>query len=168
MILQPPDYFANGPDSFARRCAFISECSSWVGTPFRARSCIKGPQGGVDCAGYVGTVFAAIGAIEGKIAVPPYELNHAEHCDESLLRGWFEQPEVRARVRALDEGEPLLIGDMVFPKIGRTEHHLALWVGGEIYHVVRPGGVCRQSLAGLALYGVMLHRARYRLMEPAT
>lgn len=148
-----------------RAAALLAACASWERTPFRARACVKGAQGGVDCAGFVGAVFGEIGAIEETISVPPYELNHAEHCDESLLRAWFEQPTVRARVRALDEAEPLLVGDLVFPKVGRTEHHLAIWVGGDIYHVVRPGGVCRQSLAGLALHGVKLHRARYRLLE---
>lgn len=163
------DYFSAGPGAPDRRAALLAECESWVDTPFRQRSAVKGRHGGVDCAGFVGAVFAAIGAIDATISVPPYELNHAEHSDESLLRAWFEQPAVRARVRSLDDAEPLLIGDMVFPKVGRTEHHLAVWVGGEIYHVVRPSGVCRQSLAGLALHGVTLHRARYRLLEePST
>jgi cell wall-associated NlpC family hydrolase len=159
------DYFA--PHQLARHAALAAACASWAGTPFRACSAVKGPQGGVDCAGFVGAVFAEIGAIPACIAVPPYEPNHAEHCEESLLRAWFERPEVRARVRLLDEAEPALPGDMVFPRVGRTEHHLALQLGGEIWHVARPAGVVRQSLAGLRLHGVPLHRSRYRLTEAA-
>jgi cell wall-associated NlpC family hydrolase len=159
------DYFRPGVHQRLRLWALQKECASWVGTPFRQRSCVKGPLGGVDCAGFVGAVFLAVGAIDLAISIPPYELNHADHSDESLLRGWFERSEVRARVRLLDEGEPALDGDMVFPKVGRTEHHLGIQVGGEIYHVVRPAGVVSQSLAGLAIHKVTLHRSRYRLLE---
>lgn len=148
-----------------RLAALHLECASWIGTPFRQRSRVKGPLGGVDCAGFVGAVFWAIGAINLDIAIPPYELNHADHSDESLLREWFERPEVRARVRLIDEAEPAQDGDIVFPKLGRTEHHLAIRIGGEIYHVVRPAGVVSQSIAGLAIQKITLHRSRYRLLE---
>jgi len=165
MTTRARDYFGPGPRQQGRVAALVWTCNAWKGTPFRARSAVMGAHGGVDCAGFVGSVFLQINAIDAEIAVPPYTINHAEHSDESLLRAWFEQPHVRARVRLLDEGEPDLPGDMVFPKVGRTEHHLALQVRGEIYHVVRPAGVCCQTLAGLALHKVTLHRSRYRLLE---
>lgn len=168
MSIPAPDYFrAAGPEHDRRVAALATACASWLGTPFRQRSCVRGPHGGVDCAAFVGAVFREIGAIGEEISIPPYELNHAEHSDESLLRAWFERPEVRLRVRPLDEQEPPLTGDLVFPRVGRTEHHLAIHfpASGEIFHVVRPSGVCRQSLRGLALSGVTLHRSRYRLLE---
>ncbi len=138
--------------------ALAKACESWRGTPFRARSVVKGA--GVDCAGFVGAVFAEIGAIPAVVSVPPYPINHAEHSSESMLRAWFERAEVRARVRRVDEEEPWLDGDIVFPIVGRCEHHLGLQVGDGVWHVVRPSGVCCMTLAQLALA-----RPRYRLME---
>ena len=161
--LPPPrrakgDYFRE-PD---RRAALRAECRRWIGTPFRQRAAVPGPLGGVDCAGFVGGVFHAIGAIPQRIAVPPYDVNHARHSDESVLRAWFQLPEVRARVRLLDHIEPALDGDIVFPRVGRVEHHLGIWVSPDVYHVVRPSGVCAMTLAQLKL-----HPGRYRLTEPA-
>ena len=155
--MNPPDYF-HGKVHTVR--ALRAACESWRGTPFRARSLVKGPGGGVDCAGFVGAVFAEIGAIPTAIAIPAYDLNHAEHRAESVLRGWFERPEVRARVRRVDEGEPHVDGDLVFPVVGRTEHHLGLRIGGLVYHIARPSGWCVMTLAQLTLAP-----SRYRLME---
>jgi hypothetical protein len=162
MSARPSDYFAARPDRVA---ALVAECRSWEGTPFRKCSAARGPQGGVDCAGFLPAVLLAIGAIDAPVAIPPYELNHGEHAEISLFHEWFRRPAVRARVRAVDESEPHVDGDFVFPKVARTEHHIGFRVGGDVFHVVRPAGVCRQSLAGLALAGVTLHRSRYRLTE---
>jgi cell wall-associated NlpC family hydrolase len=139
--------------------ALRSACTGWIGTPFRIRSMVKGPMGGVDCAGFVAAVFREIGAITEEVAVPPYEINHAEHSEESVLRAWFEQPNVRAKVRHVDRTEPHLDGDLVFPVVGRTEHHLGIRIGQEIFHVVRPTGVCSQTIGQLKLSPY-----RYRLM----
>jgi len=135
-------------------------CVGWVGTPFHVRSSVKGPHGGVDCAGFVAAALLEIGAIDVKIAIPPYDLNHAEHSEESVLRAWFERPEVRTRVRRVDEAEPHLDGDIVFPKVGRTEHHLGIRIGQEVFHVIRPTGVCTQTVSQLKLSPY-----RYRLIQ---
>jgi hypothetical protein len=68
-------------------------------------------------------------------------------------------------VRSVDEAESHIDGDFVFPRVGRTEHHIAFRLGGEVWHVVRPTGVCRQTIAGLQHVGGGLHRSRYRLIE---
>lgn len=156
-----PDYFALAVGGRARATALQSACIDWLTTPFRERSAVRGPAGGVDCAGFVGAVFLEIGAIPEKISVPAYALNHAEHSDESRLRAWFEQPEVRSRVRRVDESEAHLDGDLVFPVVGRCEHHLGLRIGGIVWHVARPHGVCAMTLAQLKLA-----KSRYRLLEP--
>ena len=152
-----PDYFG-GKGNAVRRLR--EACESWRGTPFRARSLVRGPGGGVDCAGFVGACFAEIGAIPVVVGIPPYAINHADHSSESLLRGWFEQPAVRERVRRVDEDEPHLDGDIVFPVVGRTEHHLGLRIGGLVYHIARPSGWCVMTVAQLTLAP-----SRYRLME---
>ncbi|MBI5692590.1 MAG: C40 family peptidase [Verrucomicrobia bacterium] len=152
------DYFSDRSHVLALAAA----CTNWLGTPFRARSVVRGPGGGVDCAGFVGAVFAEIGAIPLAVAVPPYEVNHAEHSDQSLLRAWFELPAVRVRVRRVDEGEEHLDGDLVFPRVGRCEHHLGIRIGALVWHVARPSGVCAMTLAQL-----QLAPSRYRLLEEA-
>jgi hypothetical protein len=153
-----PDYFS----SRDRVAALRRACEGWLHTPFRERSKVKGPGGGVDCANFVAAVFLEIGAITEKIAVPPYANDWAEHNQHSILREWFEQPAARRRVRRVDEAEAHLDGDIVFPKIGQCEHHLGLRIGDAIFHVVRPNGVCRQGIRDVAL-----EKSRYRLMEAA-
>lgn len=151
-----PDYFLDR----SRVSALAAACTNWLATPFRARSAVRGPGGGVDCASFVGAVLADIGAIPAAVAVPPYEVNHAEHSDQSLLREWFSRPEVRARVRRVDEAEPHLDGDLVFPVVGRCEHHLGLRIGALVWHVSRAHGVCVMTLRQ-----VQLAPPRYRLIE---
>lgn len=160
MSARAEDYFVRHPDQVA---TLLEVCRSWRGTPFRHRSLVKGPQGGVDCAGFVGAAFAEIGAIPRTISVPPYELDHARHRDDSVLRDWFERAEVRPHVRRVDEDEPHLDGDMVFPTVGRTEHHLGLRIGAWVYHIARPSGWCAMPAAALTL-----HRSRYRLLAAPT
>jgi len=151
------DYFTNQP---ARVAALRTACESWRGTPFRERSMVKGAGGGVDCGGFVGSTFYECGAVPLAISVPPYHVNHAEHNEVSQIRQWFEQPDVRVRVRRVDEDEVHVDGDLVFPEVGRTEHHIAIRIGREIYHIARPSGWCCMQLSQLKL-----RSSRYRLME---
>ena len=125
---------------------------------------MKGAGGGVDCVWFLPLSLTAIAALDpatlAAIEVPAYHLNHAEHSNVSLMHDWFRQPAVRARVRRVDEEEPHLDGDFVFPKVGRCEHHLAFRIGAHIYHIARPSGFARMSI-----YDVPLERSRYRLLE---
>ena len=156
MSARPADYFAGRPDRVA---ALQAACTSWAGTPFRERGAVKGPLGGVACASFLGAVFLEIGAIPAAIAIPPYTINHAEHSEESIFRTWFESPAARERVRPVDEAEAHLDGDIVFPVVGRCEHHVALRIGDDLHHVARPSGYCVMRRAQLTL-----HRSRYRLL----
>ncbi len=155
--LPPRDYFGARP---GRVEGLRAACESWRGTPFRACSCVKGEGGGVDCAGFLGAVFRECGAVAQLVAVPPYAVNHAEHSDESLFRAWFERAEVRARVRRVDEAEPHLDGDIVFPRVGRTEHHAGVRIANLVFHIARPSGWCCMTTAQLKF-----HPSRYRLLE---
>ena len=148
------DYFCDA----VRIAPLVAACESWRGTPFRGRSCVKGAMGGVDCVGFVGAVFHEIGAVPMSVSIPDYAINHAEHSDESVLRGWFERAEVRARVRRVDEAEASLPGDLVFPVVGRCEHHLGLQLGSVVWHVTRGAGVCTMTVRQLKIAA-----SRYRL-----
>lgn len=150
-----PDYFSSFPGQVE---ALRQACLRWQGTPFRMRSAVPGAGGGVDCAGFIGAVFTEIGAIDRAIAIPPYELNHAEHSETSLFRTWFDLPAVRERVRRLEEEETHLDGDIVFPVVGRVEHHAGLRIGALVFHIARPSGWCAMTVSQLRL-----HASRYRL-----
>lgn len=157
-----PDFFAIFPEKIPLLRAV---CESWAGTPFRAHSCVKGAGGGVDCENFLPACLAEIAALDeaarSAIEVPPYDLNHAEHSTVSLFHDWFRQPAVRARVRRVDEGEPALDGDFVFPRVGRCEHHIGFRIGTHVYHVARPSGPCCQSI-----HDLLLEPSRYRLLAP--
>lgn len=155
------DFFMHAELGAMRRLNLELICASWEGTPFRARSSVKGEAGGVDCASFVAAAFLELGAVEGAIVVPPYDVDHAKHNDESLFRAWFERSDVRARVRRVEEDEAHVDGDLVFPVVGRCEHHIAIRIGQVVWHVARPSGVCAMTVAQLKF-----HRSRYRLLEP--
>lgn len=157
MSARAADYFAVRPDRVA---ALHEACSSWAGTPFRARSAVKGEFGGVDCASFIGAAFLDCGAVGLVVSVPPYTINHAEHSEESMFRTWFESPAARERVRLVDEDEPHLDGDIVFPVVGRCEHHAGIRIGGDVHHIARPSGYCVPRITQLRL-----HRSRYRLLS---
>ena len=63
------DFFAVDQEA---RAKLRAACDSWLGTPFRERSKVKGPLGGVDCVGFVACVFREIGAISEDLKVPAY------------------------------------------------------------------------------------------------
>jgi len=153
-----PDFFQDP----ARVARLRSVCESWLYTPFRQRSRVKGPGGGVDCTYFVSCSFLEAGAVDEEIAVPPYDLDYAEHNEHSLLKDWFDQPKVRQRIRRVDEDEPHLDGDMVFPEVGQCVHHIAIRIGNVVYNVVRPAGVVK-----MAVNQLKLSRSRYRIMEAA-
>jgi hypothetical protein len=154
--MRGPDYFLDPK----RVQVLEAECRSWDGTPFRQNSRIKGPKGGVDCGNYVASVLYDSGAIDQRVSTPPYDMDYALYSEESVLLQWFKRPETRQMVRQVDEDEPHLDGDLVFPKVGRSEHHMGIRIGSWVWHVPRGMGVVRMSAAGLKL-----SKFRYRAYE---
>jgi len=115
--------------TIAERIAVIEEALSWDGTPFHDRACVKGKDGGVDCARFISAVFR--NALGLDTTVPDISLQINLHQDaieryakergypsneiylEELKRaGWVEIP-----------SEYLAPGDLVVPKIGRIHWH---------------------------------------------
>lgn len=131
-----------------RRNKLLAEAASWLGTPFAENCAVKGEQGGVSCERYQLAVHAATGACpELQLPVLPVEVVRRwhEHHPESLVMQWLQHPEIRGRVRRVDENGPKMIGDLAVMKVQHTEHHLALWAGDWLYHVAIPAGVVRHS-----------------------
>lgn len=158
------DYFAGRAERIA---ALRAACEGWAGTPFRKHSRVKGAGGGVDCEWFVPSVLREAGALSEeeftRIVIPGYEINHAEHSTVSLFHAWFRQPEAQQRVRSVDEAEPHVDGDLVFPTVGLCEHHIGIRIGQLVYHIARPSGWCAMTVGQFKL-----HRSRYRLIEAET
>lgn len=163
MSVQP--YYHNE----ARRAWLIHEATSWLGTPFAENCEVKGPQGGVDCRHYLYAVHRECGALSADFWMPKLRVEVVrrwhEHHEHSLLLAGFARPELRERIRLLDEAEEPMIGDVIVLKIEQTEHHLALWCGDRAYHVAIPTGVIFHSTRDPQFSKLV--RFRYRIMEPA-
>jgi hypothetical protein len=132
-----------------RRAALIAAAHSWLHTPFAENCAVRGPQGGVDCVHFLAAVHAEAGACEPiELPVLPVEQVrswHVHHAESKILE-WFGRPELRGRVRRLDDGEPMMAGDMPVLRLEQTEHHLALWAAPSLYHVAIPAGVVAHSV----------------------
>lgn len=135
----PSRYFS--ADHPERLALLEAAARSWVGTPFRANTRIKGA--GVSCHLVVVAILVECGAIVER----DWPLGSPWHChaqrSELMVPQIAELPEFRLVV---DQGpQP---GDMLGFRLGGAVHHLALALGnGLIVHAVRHYGVCLDTLA---------------------
>ena len=153
-------------NSLVRRNVLVDEARSWLGTPFSENCAVKGPQGGVSCSRYLAACHTAAGACAAIVLpiLPVEQVRHwHEHHAESQILLWLALPEVRGRVRRVDEGAAPLIGDLVVMKVQLTEHHIGLWCGHEILHVAIPAGVVSHSTRDPKLRKMI--RGVYRIYE---
>lgn len=70
------------------RAAVINEALTWVGTPFKNCSDIKGPNGGVDCAMLMVRANVDVGRIPA-FDPRPYAPAHMLHSREQRFLGWI-------------------------------------------------------------------------------
>lgn len=114
--------------------ALVTECNSWLGTPFRANAAFKGS--GVCCHLFVAEVFMAIGAVPRQ-DFPTADPNHSISQTDSLIEPFMENFPGMVKV----DGSPIP-GDILGFKIGGCTHHLAIVLRGEeMIHAVRRHGV---------------------------
>jgi hypothetical protein len=134
-----------------RRKAFDHECRKWLGTPFRENVAIIGA--GVDCSRYALAVHTACAAVPAGVVldVLPVEWvrGWGEHHAESRVIDFFHQPEVRARLRRVEDDGPKT-GDIAVMQFSRACHHVGLYSDmhcyGEIFHVSPGAGVVAHAL----------------------
>lgn len=114
------------------------ELESWLGTPFRHRTAVKGI--GCDCLHMVAAVMMAVGAI-GKVHIPPYNRGVGYHSyDDALSRGLGQVKQLE-QVNKWD----LMDGDIVSYQYGTVPSHVGIYFEGLLYHSVWNGGVTRMS-----------------------
>jgi cell wall-associated NlpC family hydrolase len=118
----------------------VAEALSWVGTPFRDCTDVKGPGGGIDCAMLLVRAYVDTGV------VPPFDPRpyppqwHMNNSEEKFLE-WLEGPLGCSRV-----DRPRL-GDVVVYQYGRCYSHGALITNNkEIVHAYTRSAVCHVSL----------------------
>src|SRR5690606_8279196 len=134
--------------------------------PFSENCAVKGPRGGVSCRHYLVACHVAAGAIE-PIDLPalPVEVVrywHQHHALSQVLE-FLQRPELRGRVRRVDEAEAPMIGDIVVLRIEQTEHHLAIWGGAKLWHVTTGAGALYHTTTNPKI--MELVRAYYRILE---
>jgi len=118
------------------RARIVEEAKSWIGTPYRGWSCIKGPKGGTDCGQFLYGVFRACGLLPAVDLPKDYSLQISQHRASSeyldLVDKYF---------RDIPESE-VQPGDLVVYKIGHAYAHAAIvvnWPGYVIQAEARHG-----------------------------
>jgi cell wall-associated NlpC family hydrolase len=94
-----------------QREAIVSEAESWVGTPYRGWSCVKGTNGGVDCGQLLYGVYHNAGLVPAIELPKDYPLYIGQHQASTayvdLVENYF---------REITEAE-VLPGDVVVWKL---------------------------------------------------
>jgi len=105
-----------------QRNTVVALARTWVGTPYRTGACVRGPDGGVDCANLPAAVYQEAGMVE-KFEVEYYPPDwHLHQGAERYLN------RVMMYGRELPEGELPKPGDMVVWRFGRCFAHGAIVV----------------------------------------
>ena len=104
----------------SERQAVITEALTWVGTPYRGHSCIKGKRGGVDCGQLLYGVYHGLGLIPEIDLPTDYSLQVGQHQASteyvSLVDRFFSPIEEAA----------VLPGDLVLYRIGHAYAHAGI------------------------------------------
>ena len=116
------------------RSAIVKEARSWIGTPYRGWSCVKGA--GTDCGQLIYGVYRALNLIPVTPLPKDYSLQVAQHHSSTeymeLIDKFFQ---------AVPEAE-VKPGDLVCYKIGLAVAHAAIivtWPGFIIQAELRHG-----------------------------
>lgn len=137
----------------ARVLILQAELDSWLRTPYRHLSGVKGF--GCDCIHFVVRVFEnpELGVVPyGSIRVPKYNKDwHLHNSDELLYKGLKAHPKLEELPMALDESgnlfaDDFMEGDILLLKYGKTMSHGAVYSRGRMYHSMDKIGVTKASI----------------------
>jgi len=118
------------------RVRIVNEAMSWIGTPFRDCTDIKGPNGGVDCAMLLVRSYVDSGKLQPFDPRPYPPQWHMHHSEQRFLE-WIEVKLAGVRV------EKPRIGDCLVYQFGRCFSHGAIYIGnGEIVHSYYESQLC--------------------------
>ena len=135
----PAGFFAN--QFFAQRLA--GEAMRWIGTPFVPHAQVLGA--GVDCVHLVAALYEAGGFMDG-FHPPRYTIDAGAHQTDSQFLEWLATHREFAKVyeRTTDGRHDasihdLALGDLLLFKIGASEHHCGVLLGGKKFIHSRAG-----------------------------
>lgn len=121
------------------RAAIVREALSWIGTPFRDCSDIKGPDGAIDCAMLLVRCYVDTGRLE-PFDPRPYPARWMLHRNEERFLGWVEGKLGGKRV------ESPRLGDVVIWQFGRCFSHGAILINSEeVVHAYSHARMCLTS-----------------------
>lgn len=106
------------------RAAVINEALSWVGTPFKNCSDIKGPKGGVDCAMLMVRANVDTGRVP-PFDPRPYAPAHMLHSREQKFLGW-----IRDTLGGVEVETPR-VGDNIIYEFGLCFSHGGVLINSE-------------------------------------
>ena len=133
----------------AAHAALINEAVSWIGTPFRNCTDVKGAQGGVDCAMLLVRCFVDTGRLLPFDPRPYPPQWHCHHDEERFLN-------LVARLGGKEVETPR-IGDVCVYGFGHCYSHGAIVINkDEVVHAFQKIGMCsatRLDDTDLALRG---------------
>ena len=121
-----------------QREAIVEEANSWVGTPYKGWSAVKGPHGGTDCGMIIKAVYQKLGLIpDGDLDIDMcYSLQVAQHLPDTTYLSHIE-----TYMREIPESE-VKAGDVVVFKLGHAFAHAGIIVMWPLFiHALSHGGV---------------------------
>ena len=111
---------------------------SWIGTPFRHRSGVKGL--GVDCAHFIACVIEEMGILRWrKNLIPDYPHDWHLHNTRELFKESIEK-ELPVESISIDDVRD---GDLVLLHYGKAASHGAIYFEGYLFQAMERVGVCR-------------------------
>jgi cell wall-associated NlpC family hydrolase len=115
------------------------EAESWVGTPYKHRTGVKGR--GVDCIFFVIACLEASGGLQGRIIkAPNYAKDWGLHRGEELLKKELKRQFPVYELNG-DFDSQIYSGDIVLYKFGRQSCHAGLYIDGIVYQCLARCGV---------------------------
>lgn len=134
-------------ESEKRQKALKKILDSWIGTPFRHRTCVKGL--GVDCIHYAGSVFQELGLVKDAMKIikkfaGDYSPDWVYHkTDTKLLDGL----KATFPIEEINDFEftDIINGDILLTKVGKERGHSSIWFDGYLYHAVPGAGVVKEN-----------------------
>ena len=135
-------YYFEDPEKQARLKTILE---SWVGTPYRHASCVKGL--GCDCIHFIIGVFKEFGIVKIDLKkIPNYPRDWHLHNTRELLSESIEKMDHGVSVTKVGVDNPVN-GDVLLSHYGKAASHAAIFFDDYIYQSIANIGVCKISFS---------------------
>jgi len=130
--------FENSHEAYAR-AAIVTEALSWIGTPFKNMSDVKGPNGGIDCAMLQVRCYVDTGRI-APFDPRPYSPQWHLHKDHERYLEW-----IKDKLGGVEVETPRL-GDCLVYLFGRVFSHGGILINStQMVHAYTKSRLCHVS-----------------------